>query len=359
MSLRNLILQYAPMAFNILLKPSHAIDMPKHIQVEVTTFCNMNCLSCGRRNIIDKSHHMRFADLKKIFDAIKPYNINLSGLGEPLLNPDIYRMITDCKAKGAVVNFPTNLNVSANHIIKLLEAGPQQIKVSIDTTTPETYQFVRRANTFHKVKNNICLINKRKQEHHLRHPEIRFNFALQKANLYELPTLFSLASELGVNSVYIQDLNYFSVEKEKASLCDIDRNSLKTVLIKSAQIARKYKIVTNLNNWKRNFESYYNKMLPKDEFQPHPLKCLFPWVSAFIDVYGNVKPCPVFVWEKDSYSLGNCLEKPFAQIWNGPKYRHLRRTFKRNQRVYDICKRCVPPDMFDMRIVFQKMLLRG
>ena len=139
-------------------------------------------------------------------------------------------MISYCKSKGAVVNFPTNLNVSSKLIVKLVEAGPQQIKVSIDSATPETYRRVRKANTFEKIQKNIRLINTLKQENNLQHPEIRFNYALQKANIGELPQVLSFASELGVDTVYIQDLNYFSVEDKKGALCNIDRHALKQCL---------------------------------------------------------------------------------------------------------------------------------
>lgn len=358
MSAFNVIQHYATVAFNVLFKPYFVVSLPKHVQVEVTTFCNMNCQSCGRRDIIDKPHHMQFVELKQIFDAIQPHNINLSGLGEPLLNPAIFKMISYCKSKGAVVNFPTNLNVSSKLIIKLVEAEPQQIKVSIDSATPETYRRVRKANTFEKIQKNIRLINTLKQEHNLQHPEIRFNYALQKANIGELPQVLSFASELGVDTVYIQDLNYFSVEDKKGALCNIDRHDLEAMLGKCDRIARQNRIKTNLDNWKRNFDLFYNKMLPQEQFQPNSINCLFPWVSAFVDVHGNVKPCPVFVWDKDTNSLGNCLEDSFQQIWNGVRCRSLRRSIKQGERKYAICKRCVPPNLLDMKLIFHKMLVR-
>ena len=355
----NIIKHYPTLAFNGLFKPYYAVGLPKHVQVEVTTFCNMDCLSCGRRDIIEKPHHMQFVELKEIFDAIQPGNINLSGLGEPLLNPNIFKMIAYCKSKGAVVNFPTNLNVSSKLIPRLVEAGPQQIKVSIDSATPETYRKVRRANAFDKIQKNIRLINILKKERNLLYPEIRFNFALQKANIHELPQVLSLASELGVDTVYIQDLNYFSIEDKKSELCNIDKRYLKAILGKCVHMARKNSIKTNLDNWQRHFDLFHNKMLPKEQFQPNSVNCLFPWVSAFIDVHGNVKPCPVFVWEKDSYSLGNCIENTFKFIWNGKKYRILRKSFKRRDRECEICKRCVPPSLMDMKLIFSKMILRS
>jgi radical SAM protein with 4Fe4S-binding SPASM domain len=250
------------------------------------------------------------------------------------------------------------LNVSSKIIVKLVEAGPHQIKVSIDSATPETYRRVRKANTFEKILRNIRLINTLKQENNLQHPEIRFNYALQKANIDELPQVLSLASELGVGTVYIQDLNYFSVEEKKGALCNIDRHALKAMLEKCERIARKNRIKTNLDNWKRNFDLFYNKMLPQKKFQPNSINCLFPWVSAFIDVHGNVKPCPVFVWEKDSHALGNCFEDSFQKIWNGQRCRILRRSIKQGERKHAICQRCVPPNLLDMKLIFHKMLLR-
>ena len=302
---------------------------------------------------------MDFEALKKIYDEIKPSNINLSGLGEPLLNPDIFKMIRYCKENGSIVNFPTNLNVPEEIIEKLVDAGPQQIKISIDAATAETYRIVRQKDTFVKVLYNIRYINTLKENKQSPYPEIRFNFALQKENVDELPILLSLASDLKVDTVYIQDLNYFSVEEEKEKLCGIDKHYLKDLLQRCDKMAREKKINTNISNLIRQFDPLYNKMLPKTQFQPNSIRCNFPWVSAFIDVNGNVKPCPVFVWQKDFVSLGNCLKEPFIHVWNGQKYRNLRQSFKQNKRECAICRRCVPPNLFDMKLIFQKMLLRS
>ncbi len=255
--------KYVGLAKDILLKPCGGVNMPRHIQVEVTNYCNMNCLSCGRRYIVKKPKHMAFEELKTIYDAIRPSNINLSGLGEPLLNPDIFRMIRYCKKYGSIVNFPTNLNVSTKIIEKLVSAGPQQIKISIDAATAETYKLVRQRDSFHEVLRNIKLINTLKKETETPFPEIRFNFALQKENIDELPQLLSLASDLKVNTVYIQDLNYFSVEEEKVQLCGIDKHSLQNMLLQCDKIARQKKINTNIVTYLDSFSHYTIKCFPK------------------------------------------------------------------------------------------------
>lgn len=358
-SLIQKIHRYEMTAKNVFLKPLELKNLPTHVQIEITTFCNMDCLSCGRRYLVDKGHHMLFDDFKCIYNQIKPKNINLSGLGEPLLNPEIFKMIEYCRINGSVVNFPTNLSLSEKIIEKLVDTQIDQLKVSIDASTPEMFRMVRRSEKFNILLRNIRLINRIKKEKGFKKPEIRFNFALQKYNIDELPKLLTLAKELEVSTIYIQYLNYFSVEKEKEELCGFNLQKLREILNISEQIARNNGIKTNISNWKRNMNRYYNKMLPKDQFVPNNIKCNFPWVSTFIDVYGNVKPCPTFVWERNAKSLGNCLEQPFRKIWNSEPNKKLRWELKRNIRSNPICKRCVPPNIQDMKLILQKMILRG
>ena len=350
--------RYAITVKNILTKPVAVNALPLHAQIEVTTYCNQDCLSCGRRHIVSKPKHMAFDDFRHIYDQIRPKNINLSGIGEPLLNPDIFRMIEYSRENGSIVNFPTNLTMPAPVVEKLVHTKIDQLKISIDAVTRETYREVRGVDKFERVIQNIRLINSIKAEIGAHHPDLRFNFALQKYNVHELPPLVNLALEMCVSTIYVQDLNYFSVEDDKPELCGIDRKTLKKVLNDSERLAKNCGIKTNIANWRRNFESFYNKMLPKDQFVPNTNKCNFPWFSIFIDVEGNVKPCPVFVFAKNGEVLGNSLKEPFASIWNNDRYHRIRREFKRNIRRNDICKRCVPPDILDINLIFRKMLLR-
>ncbi len=358
MSLIQKIVTYGTIAKNVILKPLRVRNLPHHIQIEITTFCNMNCLSCGRRYIIDKPKHMSFDAFKKVYDEIKPKNINLSGLGEPLLNPDVFKMITYSSKKGSIVNFPTNLSLPKSIIDKLIDSQINQIKVSIDAATAESYKKVRQNEKFETVLENVRYITKVKKEKGLTKPEIRFNFCLQKYNFKELPALVKLAHSLDIKTIYVQDLNYYSVEKEKKELCGIPIDELKKTLDKTDSLSKKYGVHTNIGNWRRNMNAFYNKMLPKDQYKPNNTKCNFPWVSTFIDVHGNVKPCPVFVWEKDAKGLGNFHDKSFKEIWNSKEYKQLRKEFKKNIRTNPICKRCVPPNVFDMKLILEKMLLR-
>ena len=183
------------------------------------------------------------------------------------------------------------------------------------------------------------------------------SLGMEQSDLSEC--LMDFAREHKVGTIYVQDLNYFSVEDEKDQLCGFTKEHLIEVLDAADKKAQEYGIDTNIGNWRRNMDAFYNKTLPTEEYIENNTKCTFPWVSCFIDVHGNILPCPVFVWEKKSESLGNALETPFEEIWNGETYKKLRGEFKENIRRNPICKKCVPPNIFDMKLIFQKMLLRG
>lgn len=330
---------------------------PSHVQIEITTFCNMDCLSCGRRYIVDKGRHMSFEDFKQIYDQIRPVNINLSGLGEPLLHPELFKIIRYCKQNGSVVNFPTNLSISDSRIIEeLVRSGIDQIKVSIDAASEATYKAVRGQDKFNTIIKNIRTIGRLKEKFGCHHPEVRFNFCLQRYNFEELPKLIALARELSITSIYVQDLNYFSVEDEKSRLCGFSQQQLSRIFDDAYQLSRKLNVATNILNWKRNLKWLYNKTLPLDHFQANAIRCSFPWISAFVDVDGGVKPCPVFVWDAQADNLGNCLDKPFIDIWHGMQYQNLRGDFRRNHRCLPICQRCVPPRLLDIQLIFTKML---
>ncbi len=351
--------RYGNLAIDVFTKPSIPRQLPTHLQLEVTTYCNQDCLSCGRRDIIDNPKHMSFEQFKKIYDEIEPLNINLSGLGEPLLNPDIFRMIEYSREHGSVVNFPTNLTLNEKIARKLVETGISQIKVSIDAFHKDTYIIVRQSDKLDIVKRNIALINGMKQEKQLTHPEIRLNYSFQKANMNELMDLFDYAEQQGITTVYVQDLNYFSVEEYKDQLCGFERDDLQQFLRDAEHKAKSLGISTNIGNWLRNMDDFHNKTLPKEEYEHNSKLCTFPWVSTFIDVHGNVKPCPVFVWDKHARHLGNCLEEDFKGIWQSTGYQTLRGEFKQNIRNHEICKRCVPPNIVDMQLIFNKMLLKA
>src|SRR6266849_2201689 len=80
----------------------------------------------------------------------------LHGIGEPLMNKDLPRMIAHLKARGVYVLFNTNATLLTPEWAKaLIESGLDEIRCSIDGADPKTYAQIRGAPLLHKIVKNL------------------------------------------------------------------------------------------------------------------------------------------------------------------------------------------------------------
>jgi radical SAM protein with 4Fe4S-binding SPASM domain len=70
--------------------------------------------------------------------------------------------------------------------------------------------------------------------------------------------------------------------------------------------------------------------------------CQRPWTLSYVTANGNVLPCCISPWVARDYQaliLGNALAEPFADIWNGERYRRFRNDFE-SESPPDPCRGC-------------------
>lgn len=151
--------------------PRHQVtsDFPIVLCIEPTSICNLRCTMCFQSDHTfsgDKSlqGQMTFELFKTIIDEGTKYNlasIVLASRGEPLLNKDIYRMISYAKENGVLdVKLNTNATMlTAKNSRKLLESGLDTLVFSLDSAIPEEYESIRVGAKFDKVVNNIRKFN--------------------------------------------------------------------------------------------------------------------------------------------------------------------------------------------------------
>jgi radical SAM protein with 4Fe4S-binding SPASM domain len=300
---------------------------------------------------------MSLAQFQKAYDEIHPSKINVSGLGEPFLNPQIFDIIKYAKSNGSAVNCATNFTAVQNKIDKIIDSGIDQLKISIDAATAATFLKIRKLDLHHTLLNNINKLNKMKEELQSPKPEIRFNFALQRDNIDELVDTVELAHSLGVKAMYIQFLSYVDREDRKSFLVgDMSPAKVKQVLQTADLLTQKYGIATNINMWMQEFDVFINNMQPLSQFQANNRPCYFPWLSTWVDATGDVRPCPVIPWQKGTGVMGNIFQDKFSTIWNNDKYRSLRQALRRGERPTDVCKSCVPVSLSTIFQIGTKLL---
>jgi radical SAM protein with 4Fe4S-binding SPASM domain len=150
-----------------LLRRSHVPGGPLTLAIESTAKCNLFCPMCPRETIYFPPKDMDLGLFRKIIDEGKevlefavPY-----GVGEPLLNPEIFDMIAYCKAQGVPSGISTNATTLTEEASRrLIGAGLDYIILAFDGATRETYEKYRKGADFEKVRQNILTFLRVKRE---------------------------------------------------------------------------------------------------------------------------------------------------------------------------------------------------
>lgn len=349
--------RFAKTVFNLLRRPEVVRDLPVHLQLESTDACNLHCTSCSRDMLVDKAKLLTEAQWKKIIDELQPTNINVSGIGEPFLHPDILRIVRYARSKGSKVNCATNFTRVRGRHREIVEAGFSQLKVSIDSATPDTYRKIRGEDFFGTIIDNVKEVQRWKAELGSATPSVRFNFALQHLNFQEAADLVDLAAKVGVDGIYFQYLSYVDMEDRKDMLtADMTEQGLRDVLTEAERRAKEHGVNTNLNIWWRDWDILWNAMQPISEFRPNEKSCYFPWMSTWLGADGWIRPCPIMPWTHDEGRMGHIDDSSFEEIWNNEKYRELRRALARGERPTRSCKLCYPQDLYNIFLLKTKLL---
>lgn len=338
-----------------LTKPGRVAHPPTHLQVELTTACNLNCPACPRSACLGggSPSHLTPERFLQIVDAMRPAKITLSGLGEPLLSPHLFELIRIAKRLGVAINTTTNgLFLTPDRCIELMQSGLDLLKVSLDAATPDTYRLMRGTNTFWHVLDGVRLLNEVKKQQHASTPALRFNYLVTQQNYREMAETVDLAEKLGVQAIYFQPLDLFGLEDRQPALVGaLTAEALAHEIRRALSAEQGKQVRTNLRDFFQRLPEYWRKyqIQPdrKSQSGTHYSEarrlfpaCLLPWFSAYITVTGDMRPC-CSCWSAET-TMGNVFESPFDAVWNGERYHKLRQAFRNGNRPFPVCETCVP-----------------
>lgn len=168
---------------------------PLHLDIEVTSHCNLHCPMCSRTHLIRKGiwkdEHMSFELFKRIVDegaALGLCAINLNNFGESLLNKDIVQMVRYAKEKNILdVMLHTNGTMLTDALSEqLILSGLDTIVFSIDSITKEIYEKIRIGATFENVICNVRQFSTIRKKLKRQTPYIRVSMVRMKINAHEI-----------------------------------------------------------------------------------------------------------------------------------------------------------------------------
>ncbi|MBI5045414.1 MAG: radical SAM protein [Candidatus Niyogibacteria bacterium] len=160
-------------------------EFPLHLDIGITSKCNLKCPMCTRTQKIGdttwvETRHLEFEFFQKAIDEGGSKGlcaVDFDNFGEPLLNPNIFKMISYAKSKGILdVFFHTNAT-ALNEINgrKLIEAGLDRLIISFDSPYKEKYEKIRIGAKFEKVLRNIKNFAELKKQLNVIRPLTRIN----------------------------------------------------------------------------------------------------------------------------------------------------------------------------------------
>jgi radical SAM protein with 4Fe4S-binding SPASM domain len=147
----------------------HAGEFPLHLDVETNSLCNLRCPFCATTHNRYKPGFMAEPTWKKILDESgrnELYSLKFTFRGEPLLHPDLPRMVKYAKDAGILdVYFNTNaVRLTEDGIRALIDAGLDRISISFEGFEKEVYERYRVGARFEQVVRNIETLKRVKEE---------------------------------------------------------------------------------------------------------------------------------------------------------------------------------------------------
>jgi MoaA/NifB/PqqE/SkfB family radical SAM enzyme len=323
-------------------RPAIAKELPSTIYLETTNRCDSKCQTCIRTfATLEPPADLSLERLVRIVEQHPTLKrAVLHGIGEPLLNKELFAMIDYLKGRKVAVTFNSDaISLTDAKIEQLLHSAPDEFRVSIDAATPETYLKIRGVPQFHRVVDNVSRLIARQRDLLRSLPKVSFWFTGIRANIHELPDLIRLAHKIGVAEVYLQRLVFYEtgLAVREQSLYGSLEATVKEAVEEAERLCKKYEIAFHASGASAPLQS-----LGPVTASRAWAGCQRPWTVSYITANGNVLPCCISPWTAKDYKgaiLGNAFQEPLAEIWNGERYQTFRTTFE-SDTPPDPCRGC-------------------
>ncbi len=314
------------------------------VYVEPTIYCNLDCRTCIR-NVWNETLGSMSADTYgHILDNLKAIEprprIFFGGLGEPLFHKDIVEWIRQAKALGLTVELITNGTLLTEDKARaLIACGLDNLWISIDGATSDSYADVRLGAQLPLVIENVMRLRRLRKGSHFARPEIDVAFVAMKRNIHELPEVLNLAQRLDARQFKVSNVLPYTEELRDEILYAQEFRDL--TYMPSQRIPRLSLPKIGFTDQTKAplfqaLHSGYNVSLAGNNLGGANDVCEFiEGGSISIGWDGSVAPCLPLLhahahyykgWrhEVKQHILGNINECSLIDLWLDPEYVHYR-----------------------------------
>jgi radical SAM protein with 4Fe4S-binding SPASM domain len=289
--------------------------LPVTISLEPTTACNLRCPECpsGLRAFTRETGNLREDFFRKTVDEL--YR-DLSFLifyfqGEPYINPKFLDMVAYANEKGLYTITSTNAHfLNDTNARRTVESGLDRLIISVDGTTQDTYEQYRVEGNLEHVLQGARNVVKWKKQLGKKHPHLIFQFLVVRPNEHQIPDIYRLAKEIGVDEVKLKTAQVY------------DYQNGNPLIPTQAKYARYHQKPDGTWDVKHALANHCWKL----------------WHSCVITWDGLVVPC---CFDKDAqHRLGDLKKVPFRRVWHDGPYQQFRKAILQGRDQIDICTNC-------------------
>ena len=309
---------------------------PVCLYLETTNRCNLLCTTCPRTfEDLEPPADMSWELFTSIVDQFpRIARVVLHGVGEPMMVRGLPRMIRYLKDRGVYVLFNTNGTLLTQRAGReLIDAGLDELRVSLDAATPESFALVRGRDLFARIVRNVRAFTALQGELQCTAPRVSLWLTGLRETIAELPAFVRLARELGVLEVYLQRLVYFpdgqGLARHASALFEQVGVSEEAHIREAEALAKSLGIAFNASGATEPGTSLHQQQ----ERRPWSL-CRRPWTLMYFTAHGKALPCciaPFSMRGYGSFTLGDATQQSLREIWNGARYQEFRRALLSEQ----------------------------
>jgi len=287
----------AKLLWGYLAGQSNLAALPVEYIVETTAKCNLYCPMCPR-----ETHKQPKADMTEdVFERLvresgdTAEHMMLIGLGEPFMDPQIFKRIELCHAHSISSLLSTNGTFLDEKLsARVLDSPLEQITLSFDGARKESFEFYRKGAKFEKVRDNFVRFSRMKHEKRSK-LQIVVQMVKMDGNADEVDDFIAFWNA-------VPGVDQLRIKADETNLMRPDAGH-------------------SASDWK------------------HP--CHYLWRGPmYVKQNGDIYPC-CQSYMLDGKPLGNLETESLFQIWNAGPMQEMRRLHVTGRGgEVDICSRC-------------------
>lgn len=255
------------------------------------------------------------ADFRRVYDAVRPAHLTLTGNGDPLANPHLAAMVAHAAAAGSTVRLDTpGRLLRAGPAYALLQAGLAELRAVLDHADAVAVGNLQRL---------VAMRDANRKPG----PRIEVLLALP-AGVGALQPLLDLchARLPGVEPMVRLSARAWGTGGARAAVPELRAARARAVVL----------------GFPRTITSI-DRTLAQITIGPGKGPCHVPWYAAHVSTSGALSPCV-----EDSRGggrLGNSVFSDFLVLWNALPMRTFRKQTRRDRSGGDVCQSCFHEDI--------------